>query len=126
MLRAKRVRSWDRLRLARTRRGEYDGIRWTAQHGMKRVPMNIASAVAGDGNMVAGGDNWWNASSRSGTFPPFSGQPDQDEAIGLGGTPRSPLAAGYSLNNGSYNAFLWTMAKRARSMRLSATDSVSS
>jgi uncharacterized membrane protein len=32
---------------------KFDAFRWTAAHGMVRLPMNIASAVTGDGAMVA-------------------------------------------------------------------------
>jgi hypothetical protein len=42
--------------------------RWTSAHGLKQLPMNIASAITGDGKMVAGGDNWWNASGQTGIF----------------------------------------------------------
>ena len=36
---------------------KFDAFRWTAAHGMVRLPMNLASAITGDGAMVAGGDN---------------------------------------------------------------------
>src|ERR1022692_4207108 len=51
---------------------KFDAFRWTAAHGMVRLPMNIAIAVTGDGAMVAGGDNWWNTSGQAGIFGPFA------------------------------------------------------
>src|SRR5216683_8090328 len=60
---------------------KFDAFRWTAAHGMVRLPMNIASAITGDGAMVAGGDNWWKTSGQTGIFGPFPGEQDQTAAF---------------------------------------------
>ena len=82
---------------------KFDAFRWTATHGMVRLPMNIANAVTADGAMVAGGDNWWKTSGQTGIFgpfpavgaaikgsgqfgPTFQGEQDQTSAFGLSGT----------------------------------------
>ena len=92
-----------------------EAFRWTAAHGMVQLPMLIASAVTRDGNMVAGGDNWWNASGATGIFGPFAGNQDQTQALGLAGTGRAPVAVGAAfkgsdLNGPTDHAFRWTPA----------------
>src|SRR6266851_7967171 len=80
---------------------------------MVRLPMNIASAITGDGAMVAGGDNWWKTSGQTGIFGPFPGEQDQTEAYGL--SPDGQVAVG-SANKGSdafgptNHAFQWTLS----------------
>ena len=87
-------------------------FRWTAAHGMAQLPMLIATAVTGDGTMVAGGDSWWN-SGKTGVFGPFAGNQDQTQAYGLAGTGKAPIAVGAAIkgsdNNGAtFHAFKWT------------------
>ena len=71
---------------------QFAAFRWTATQGMKQLPMNIASALTADGLMVAGGDNWWKTSGKTGIFGPFHGEQDQTAAFGLSGTSQSPVA----------------------------------
>jgi probable HAF family extracellular repeat protein len=90
-----------------------EAFRWTAAGGMVQLPMLIASAVTRDGNMVAGGDSWWNASGATGIFGPFAGNQDQTQALGLAGTGVAPIAVGAAFkgsdNNGpTDHAFRWT------------------
>jgi probable HAF family extracellular repeat protein len=87
-------------------------FRWTAAHGMAQLPMAIATAVTGDGTMVAGGDSWWN-SGKTGIFGPFAGNQDQTQAYGLAGTGKAPIAVGAAIkgsdvNGPAFHAFLWT------------------
>jgi probable HAF family extracellular repeat protein len=87
-------------------------FRWTAAHGMAQLPMLIATAVTGDGTMVAGGDSWWN-SGKTGIFGPFAGNQDQTQAYGLAGTGKAPIAVGAAIkgsdvNGPAFHAFLWT------------------
>jgi probable HAF family extracellular repeat protein len=94
---------------------KFDAFRWTVARGMVRVPMNIASAVTGDGAMVAGGDNWWKTSGQSGIFGPFPGEQDQTSAFGLSGTAQAPVAVGAAIkgsggNGPTFHAFRWTPA----------------
>jgi probable HAF family extracellular repeat protein len=94
---------------------KFDAFRWTAAHGMMRLPMNIASAITGDGAMVAGGDNWWNTSGQAGIFGPFAGNQDQTSAFGLSGTAQAPVAVGAAIkgsggNGATFHAFRWTPA----------------
>ena len=56
--------------------------------------MNVATAVTPDGQMVAGGDNWFKTTGQTGTFGPFPGFQDQTEAYGLAGTAQAPVAVG--------------------------------
>jgi probable HAF family extracellular repeat protein len=89
-----------------------EAFRWTAA-GMVQLPMLIASAVTRDGNMVAGGDSWWNAFGATGIFGPFAGNQDQTQALGLAGTGLAPIAVGAAFkgsdNNGpTDHAFRWT------------------
>jgi uncharacterized membrane protein len=90
-----------------------EAFRWTAAGGLVQLPMLIASAVTRDGNMVAGGDSWWNASGKTGIFGPFAGNQDQTQALGLAGTGAVPIAVGAAFkgsdNNGpTDHAFRWT------------------
>jgi probable HAF family extracellular repeat protein len=92
---------------------KFDAFRWTAVHGMVRLPMNIASAVTGDGAMVAGGDNWWNTSGQTGIFGPFPREQDQTSAFGLSGTAQVPVAVGAAIKGSgqfgpTFHAFRWT------------------
>lgn len=92
---------------------QFAAFRWTAAQGMKRLPMNIASAVAADGLMVAGGDNWWKTSGQTGIFGPFPGEPDQTAAFGLTGTSQAPVAVGAAIKGSdqfgpTFHAFRWT------------------
>src|ERR1039458_4097368 len=94
---------------------KFDAFRWTAAHGMVRLPMNIAIAVTGDGAMVAGGDNWWNTSGQTGIFGPFPGEQDQTSAFGLSGTAQAPVAVGAAIKGSgqfgpTFHAFRWTPA----------------
>src|SRR6202163_1055917 len=94
---------------------KFDAFRWTAAHGIVRLPMNIASAVTGDGAMVAGGDNWWNTSGQTGIFGPFPGEQDQTAAYGLSGTGQAPVAVGAAIKGSAafgpaFHAFRWTPA----------------
>jgi probable HAF family extracellular repeat protein len=87
-------------------------FRWTPVHGMAQLPMLIATAVTGDGTMVAGGDSWWN-SGKTGIFGPFAGNQDQTQAYGLAGTGKAPIAVGAAIkgsdvNGPAFHAFLWT------------------
>jgi hypothetical protein len=59
----------------------FAAFRWTATQGMKGLPINIATAVMTDGAMVAGGDNWWKTSGKTGIFGPFPGEQDQTVAF---------------------------------------------
>jgi probable HAF family extracellular repeat protein len=92
---------------------QFDAFRWTSAHGMVRLPMNIASAITADGTMVAGGDNWWNTSGKTGIFGPFQGEQDQTQALGLSGTGQAPVAVGAAIkgsngNGPTFHAFRWT------------------
>jgi probable HAF family extracellular repeat protein len=92
---------------------KFDAFRWTAAHGMVRLPMNIASAVTGDGAMVAGGDNWWKTSGQTGIFGPFPGEQDQTSAFGLSGTAQAPVVVGAAIKGSgqfgpTFHAFRWT------------------
>jgi probable HAF family extracellular repeat protein len=92
---------------------KFDAFRWTAAHGMVRLPMNIASAVTADGAMVTGGDNWWKTSGQTGIFGPFPGEQDQTSAFGLSGTAQAPVAVGAAIkgsggNGPTFHAFRWT------------------
>jgi probable HAF family extracellular repeat protein len=94
---------------------KFDAFRWTAAHGMVRLPMNIASAITGDGAMVAGGDNWWKTSGQTGIFGPFPGEQDQTAAFGLSGTAQAPVAVGAAIKGSNafgpaFHAFRWTPA----------------
>jgi probable HAF family extracellular repeat protein len=94
---------------------KFDAFRWTAAHGMVRLPMNIASAITGDGAMVAGGDNWWKTSGQTGIFGPFPGEQDQTAAFGLSGTAQAPVAVGAAIKGSNAfgpasHAFRWTPA----------------
>src|ERR1700674_4332299 len=94
---------------------KFDAFRWTAAHGMVRLPMNIAIAVTGDGAMVAGGDNWWKTSGQTGIFGPFPGEQDQTSAFGLSGTAQAPVAVGAAIKGSgqfgpTFHAFRWTPA----------------
>jgi probable HAF family extracellular repeat protein len=89
-----------------------ESFRWTAAHGMAQLPMLIATAVTGDGTMVAGGDSWWN-SGKTGIFGPFAGNQDQTQAYGLAGSGKAPIAVGAAIkgsdvNGPAFHAFLWT------------------
>jgi probable HAF family extracellular repeat protein len=80
---------------------------------MVQLPINIAAAVTEDGAMVAGGDNWWTTSGKTGIFGPFPGEPDQTEANGLSGTLQVPVAAGAAIKGSNafgatFHAFRWT------------------
>jgi uncharacterized membrane protein len=93
---------------------DFGAFRWTA-NGMVALPVSLlfGSAVTGDGNMVAGGDIWWNATGETGKFGPFPGNPDQTQAFGLAGTASNPVAVGGALKGTdgagpTYHAFLWT------------------
>ena len=93
----------------------YDGFRWTAATGMVQLPINIAAAVTPDGQMVAGGDNWWKTTGQTGTFGPFPGFQDQTEAYGLAGTAQAPVAVGGAVKGANAfgpvdHAFRWTPA----------------
>ena len=95
----------------------FGAFRWTAAQGIRPVPLPLlfGSAVTADGNMVAGGDNWWNTSGQSGIFGPFPGNPDQTQAYGLTGTSQAPIAVGSALkgsdpNGATFHAFRWTPA----------------
>ncbi len=93
----------------------FEAFRWTATQGLKQLPMDIATAITADGDMVAGGDNWWKTSGEKGIFGPFPGEQDQTEAYGLGGTGTDPVAVGAAINgadpNGAtFHAFRWTPA----------------
>jgi probable HAF family extracellular repeat protein len=90
-----------------------DAFRWTGANGMVRLPMNIATAITGDGNMVAGGDNWWKIGGQTGIFGPFAGNQDQTQAYGLAGTGKAPIAVGAAIkgsdvNGAAFHAFRWT------------------
>jgi probable HAF family extracellular repeat protein len=94
---------------------KFDAFRWTAAHGMVRLPMNIASAITADGAMVAGGDNWWKTTGQTGIFGPFPGEQDQTSAFGLSGTARAPVAVGAAIKGSNafgpaFHAFRWTPA----------------
>jgi probable HAF family extracellular repeat protein len=94
---------------------QYAGFRWTAATGMVGLPMNIASAVTPDGGMVAGGDDWWKTTGRTGTFGPFPGLQDQTEGQGLAGTAQAPVAVGGAIKGSDAfgptdHAFRWTPA----------------
>ena len=94
---------------------QYAAFRWTASTGMVGLPINIAAAVTPDGQMVAGGDNWWKTSGQTGTFGPFPGFQDQTEAYGLAGTAAAPVAVGGAIKGSSAfgpvdHAFLLTPA----------------
>ena len=96
-------------------RNNSEAFRWTAAHGMVRLPMNIAIAVTGDGAMVAGGDNWWKTSGQTGIFGPFPGEQDQTAAYGLSGTGQAPVAVGAAIKGSNafgpaFHAFRWTPA----------------
>ncbi len=93
---------------------DFGAFRWTA-NGMVALPVSLlfGSAVTGDGNMVAGGDIWWNSTGETGKFGPFPGNPDQTQAFGLAGTASNPVAVGGALKGTdgggpTYHAFLWT------------------
>lgn len=90
----------------------FGAFRWTAAQGIMPVPLPLlfGSAVTSDGNMVAGGDNWWNTSGQSGIFGPFPGNPDQTQANGLTGTLQAPIAVGSALKGSDQHAFRWTPA----------------
>ena len=95
--------------------GQYAAFRWTAATGMVGLPMNIAAAVTPDGQMVAGGDNWWKTTGQTGTFGPFPGFQDQTEAYGLAGTAQAPVAVGGAIKGSTASgpadhAFRWTPA----------------
>ncbi len=99
----------------------FEAFRWTAAHGLKQLPMNIASAITADGKMVAGGDNWWMTSGQSGIFGPFPGEQDQTEAFGLAGTAENPVAVGAAIKGSgaqgaTYHAFRWTPAGGLRDL----------
>ncbi len=106
-----------------------EAFRWTAAHGMAQLPMLIASAVTGDGTMVAGGDSWWN-SGKTGIFGPFAGNQDQTQAYGLAGTGKAPIAVGAALkgsdsNGATFHAFLWTPSTGLQDLGLTTgTESV--
>jgi probable HAF family extracellular repeat protein len=90
-----------------------EAFRWTAAHGMVQLPMFIASAVTGDGAMVAGGDNWRKTSGQTGIFGPFAGEQDQTAAFGLSGTAKAPVAVGAAIKGSdafgpTFHAFRWT------------------
>lgn len=94
---------------------DFGAFRWTAGKGMVGLPVSVlfGSAVTGDGNMVAGGDNWWRASGATGKFGPFPGNPDQTQAFGLAGTGSNPVAVGGAFkgtdrDGSTYHAFRWT------------------
>jgi len=63
----------------------FGAFRWTSTQGIVAVPLPqlFGSAVTADGNMVAGGDSWWNTSGQSEIFGPLPGNPDQTQAYGL-------------------------------------------
>jgi hypothetical protein len=89
--------------------------RWTAAHGLKQIPMNIASAITADGTMVAGGDNWWKTSGQTGIFGPFPGNQNQTQPHGLAETGQAPVAVGGAIkdsdvNGATFHAFKWTPA----------------
>ncbi len=93
----------------------FGAFRWTAAHGMVALPVSLlyGNAVTADGNMVAGGDNWWKTSGKVGTFGPFPGNPDQTQAFGLAGTGTAPITVGAALkgsdaNGATFHAFRWT------------------
>ena len=95
----------------------FGAFRWTAAKGEIALPvaMQFGNAVTSDGNMVAGGDEWWNTKGQAGKFGPFAGNPDQTQAFGLTGTIAAPIAVGAALkgsdNNGvTFHAFSWTPA----------------
>jgi probable HAF family extracellular repeat protein len=95
--------------------GQFAGFRWTAATGMVGLPINIAAAVTPDGQMVAGGDNWWKTTGQTGTFGPFPGFQDQTQAQGLAGTAQAPVAVGAAIKGSdafgpTFHAFRWTPA----------------
>ena len=93
----------------------FEAFRWTAAKGLKQLPINIATAITADGQMVAGSDNWWKTSGETGVFGPFPGEPDQTQAYGLAGTAANPVAVGAALKGNdafgpTTHAFRWTPA----------------
>jgi probable HAF family extracellular repeat protein len=104
---------------------KFDAFRWTATHGMVRLPMNIANAVTADGAMVAGGDNWWKTSGQTGIFGPFPGEQDQTSAFGLSGTAQAPVAVGAAIKGSgqfgpTFHAFRWTPVSGLQDLGLTA------
>jgi probable HAF family extracellular repeat protein len=104
---------------------KFDAFRWTAAHGMVRLPMNIANAVTADGAMVAGGDNWWKTSGQTGIFGPFPGEQDQTSAFGLSGTAQAPVAVGAAIKGSgqfgpTFHAFRWTPVRGLQDLGLTA------
>jgi uncharacterized membrane protein len=94
---------------------KFDAFRWTAAHGMVRLPLNIASAITADGAMLAGGDNWWKTSGQTGIFGPFPGEQDQTSTFGLSGIAQAPVAVGAAIKGSNafgpaFRAFRWTPA----------------
>lgn len=94
---------------------QFAAFRWTAATGLAGLPINIAAAVTPDGQMVAGGDNWWKTTGQTGAFGPFPGFQDQTEAQGLAGTASAPVAVGGAVHGSNAfgpvdHAFLWTPA----------------
>ena len=104
---------------------KFDAFRWTATHGMVRLPMNIANAVTADGAMVAGGDNWWKTSGQTGIFGPLPGEQDQTSAFGLSGTAQAPVAVGAAIKGSgqfgpTFHAFRWTPVSGLQDLGLTA------
>src|ERR1700727_113142 len=93
----------------------FGAFRWTAAKGEIALPvaMQFGNAVTSDGNMVAGGDEWWNTKGKTEKFGPFTGNPDQTQALGLTGTVAAPIGVGAGLkgsddNGVTFHAFRWT------------------
>jgi probable HAF family extracellular repeat protein len=106
---------------------QFAAFRWTAATGMVGLPLNIAAAVTPDGQMAAGGDNWWKTTGQTGTFGPFSGFQDQTEAYGLAGTAQAPVAVGGAVKGSNAfgpvdHAFLWTPATGLQDLGLTTGD----
>jgi probable HAF family extracellular repeat protein len=106
---------------------QFAAFRWTAATGMVGLPMNIAAAVTPDGQMVAGGDNWWKTTGQTGTFGPFPGFQDQTEAQGLAGTAQAPVAVGAAIKGSdasgpTFHAFRWTPATGLQDLGLTTGD----
>lgn len=93
----------------------FEAFRWTAAKGLKQLPINIATAITADGQMVAGEDKWWKTDGTQGTFGPFPGQTDQTEAYGMAGTAADPVVVGAAIQGNdafgpAFHAFRWTPA----------------
>src|SRR5262249_34498444 len=74
-------------------------FRWTAAEGMQPLPYPTlcrASALSADGASIVGRFEYFNVSSQSGMFGPFSGE--QSPATGLGLSGDGQVAVGYAVD----------------------------